>query len=87
MTDRARQFKKIMNKSDSNKVVILTAHYKITGDVYDCEECNKDSCVNLVNARVCNINDSYEGICDNETKYDWLHINMDSVVAYSFLQI
>ena len=84
--DKAKHFKKIMEKSDSNRVVILTAHYQIVGDVYDCEECNKDSCVNLVNVKVCNINDSYEGICENVSRYEWLHVNMDSVVAYSFIQ-
>lgn len=83
--DRAKHFMKIMDKSDSSKVIILTAHYQIIGNVYDCEDCNKDSCVNLTNARVCNITDSYENSCDNSTYYDWLHINMDSVIAFSFV--
>ena len=83
--DSAKHFKKIMDKTNSNRVVILTAHYQIIGNVYDCEDCNKDSCVNLTDAKVCNINDSYEGICENTSNYDWLHVNMDSVVAYSFI--
>ena len=83
--DKAKHFKKIMEKSDSSRVVILTAHYQIIGSVYDCEECNKESCVNLTNVKVCNISDSYEGICENESQYDWLHVNMDTVVAYSFV--
>lgn len=83
--DNAKHFKKIMDKSNSSRVIILTAHYKIEGDVYDCDDCNKDSCVNLTNAKVCNIEDSYENMCENETVYDWLHINMDAVVAYSFI--
>ena len=83
--DKAKHFKKIMDKTDSNKVVILTAHYKIIGDVYDCEDCNRESCVNLVNARMCHTDDLYEDGCDNETRFDWLHVNMDSVIAYSFI--
>lgn len=83
--DSAKHFKKIMEKSNSSRVVILTSHYQIIGDVYDCEDCNKDACVNLTNARVCNINDSYEGVCENVSNYDWLHINMDNVIAYSFI--
>ena len=84
--DKAKHFKKIMEKSDSTRVVILTTHYQIVGNVYDCEECNKDSCVNLTSARLCNINDAYQGICENESYYDWLHVNMDSVVAFSFIK-
>ena len=83
--DKAKHFKRIMDKSDSTRVIILTAHYQIIGNVYDCEECNKDSCVNLTNARVCNINDTYEGVCENDTYYDWLHVNMDAVVGFSFI--
>ena len=78
-------FKKIMDKSDSNKVIILTAHYNIKGDVYDCEDCNKDSYINLTNAQVCNINESYENTCDNSKHFDWLHVNINAVVAYSFI--
>ena len=83
--DKAKHFKKIMEKSNTDRVMILTAHYQILGNVYDCEDCNKDSCVNLTNVRVCNIENSYEGMCDNSTYYDWLHVNMDSVVAFSFI--
>ena len=80
-----KHFKKIMEKSDTTRVVILTAHYQIVGDVYDCEECNKDSSINLVNVRLCNIDTSYDGICDDDTRYDWLHVNLDKVVAFSFI--
>ena len=83
--DKTKQFKMIMEKSNSTKVVILTTNYQIVGNVYECEECNTDSCVNLTNARVCKVNDSYDGICENETYYDWLHVNMDAIAAYSFI--
>ena len=83
--DRMKTFKKIMQKSDSSRVIFLTNHYQIIGNVYDCGECNKDEFVNLTNAIVCNIEDSYEGICEAETRFDWLHINLDKIVAFSFI--
>ena len=84
--NRIKTFKMIMEKSNSNRVVILTNHYQIIGNVYECEECNKDEFVNLTNVRLCNINDVYDGICEANTHYDWLHINLDKVVAYSFIK-
>ena len=86
MMDRIKTFKKIMEKSQTNRVVLLTNHYQILGNVYDCDECNKDEYINLTNVRLCNINDIYDGICESDSMYDWLHINMDKVVAYSFLK-
>ena len=83
--DRAKTFRKIMEKSESNRVIILTNHYQIRGTVYECEECNKDEYINLVDVKLCNISDVYDGICDSDTNYDWLHINLDKVVAYSFI--
>lgn len=83
--DRLKMFKRIMEKSDSTRVIILTNHYQIRGNVYDCGECNKDTFINLTNVRVCNVADSYEGICDSEANFDWLHINIDKVVAFSFI--
>ena len=85
IVNRIKTFKKIMEKSDSNRVVILTNHYQIIGNVYECDECNKDEYVNLINVKVCNINDVYEGICESDSTFDWLHINLDKVVAYSFI--
>ena len=82
---RMKNFKEIMKKSDSNRVVILTNNYQIIGNVYDCEECNKEEFINLTNVKLCNINDVYEGICESDTNYDWLHINLDKIVAYSFI--
>ena len=84
--DRIKTFKRIMEKSNSNRVIILTNHYQIIGNVYECDECNKDEYVNLTNVRVCSIDDVYDGICESDTNYDWLHINMDKVVAYSFIK-
>ena len=83
--DRVKFFKKIMEKSESNRVVILTSHYQIVGSVYECDECNKDAIINLTNVRLCNINDIYDGVCEAESNYEWLHVNMDKVVAYSFI--
>ena len=83
--DRLKTFKRIMEKSDSNRVIILTNHYQIKGNVYDCGECNRDEFINLTNVRVCNVIDSYDGICDSESSFDWLHINIDKVVAFSFV--
>ena len=56
--------------------------------VYDCEECNKDNYVNLTNASLCLLNDSYSEECDRYTSssYDWLHINLDKIVAFSFIK-
>ena len=84
--DRIKNFKQIMEKSKSNRVVILTNNYHILGSVYDCEECNKDEFINLTNVRLCNINDVYDGVCETDSSYDWLHINMDKIVAYSFIK-
>jgi len=83
--DRIKLFKKIMEKSDSNRVVILTNHYQVVGTVYECEECNRDDYINLTNVRLCNVDSIYEGLCESESHYDWLHINMDKIVAYSFI--
>ena len=44
--DRIKTFKKIMEKSETNRVIILTNHYQIIGNVYDCGECNKDEFIN-----------------------------------------
>ena len=82
---KMKNFKMIMEKSSSNRVVILTNHYQIIGDVYECDECNKDECVNLTNVRLCSVEDVYDGICESDSAYDWLHINLDKVVAYSFI--
>ena len=82
------RLKRIMEKSDSNKIIILTNHYKISGTVYECEECNKEEFINLTNVSLCKFEDSYTCECDDfgGAKYDWLHINLDKVVAFSFIQ-
>jgi hypothetical protein len=84
--DKLKTFKKILEKSNTNRVIILTNHYQILGNVYECEECNKEEFINLVNVRLCSINDVYDGICEADTHYDWLHINMDKVVGFSFVK-
>ena len=82
---KIKTFKQIMEKSESIRVVLLTNHYQILGNVYECEECNKNDYINLTNVRLCNINDVFDGICESESNFDWLHINIDKVVAYSFI--
>ena len=84
--DKIKNFKQIMEKSESNRIVILTNHYQIIGNVYECGECNKEDYINLINVRLCNVNDVYDGLCEAESNYDWLHINLDKVVAFSFLK-
>lgn len=84
---KADEFKRVMDISNSTRVVILTNHYQISGQVYDCEECNKEAFVNLTNASLCLIYDVYGSqTCDNYTSshYDWLHVNLDMVVAFTF---
>ena len=83
--NRIKTFKKIMEISKSNRVVILTEHFQIIGNVFECDECNKEDYVNLTDVKLCNLNDLYEGICEADTNFDWLHINLDKVVAYSFI--
>ena len=85
--DKIKEFKKIMEKSESDKIVILTNRYQITGYVYDCTECNKEYFVNLTNAKLCPLNE-YTDHCDNYTVsvYDWIHINLDKIVAFSFIK-
>lgn len=83
--EKTKMFKKIMEKSNSNRVIMITNHYQIIGNVYECSECNKDEIVNLTNVRLCNIDDIYDGICESDSRFDWLHVNLDNVVAYSFI--
>ncbi len=86
--DKLKEFRKIMEKSETDKVVLITNHYRITGYVYDCEEFNRENYINLTNVTLCLMNDSYSDECDRYTSsgYDWLHINLDRVVAFSFLK-
>ena len=86
--DRLKEFKKIMDKSETDKVILITNNYRITGFVYECGECNKDNYINLTNATLCLLNDSYSDECDRYTSasYDWLHINLDKIVAFSFIK-
>lgn len=83
--DRIKNFKRIMEKSESTRVIILTNHYRIEGSVYECDDCNKDECINLTNATICNIEDVFDDTCDSGSEYDWLHVNMDKIVAFSFV--
>ena len=83
---KIKNFIEIMKKSQSDRVILLTNHYQIIGNVYECEECNKDEYINLINVKLCNVEDTYGCECEYESNYDWLHINIDKVVAFSFLK-
>lgn len=50
---KSEEFKRLMEISSSNRVVLLTNHYQIVGQVYDCEECNREAYINLTNASLC----------------------------------
>ena len=84
--NRMKIFKQIMEKSDSNRVIMLTNHYQIIGNVYECEECNKDEFINLTKVSICNVNDIFDGVCESSSNSDWLHINIDKVVGFTFLK-
>lgn len=83
---KMKTFKMIMEKSDSNRVVILTDNYQIIGNVCASEECNRDEYINLVNVKMCNINELYDNICESDITYEWLHVNIERIIAYSFLR-
>lgn len=83
---RIDEFLKLMKKSAADRVVLITNHYQITGHVYDCEECNMETFVNLTNATICMLNEVYGNQCDRYSSscFDWLHVNLKKVVAFSF---
>lgn len=89
--DKVRNFRKIMEKSCSNNVYILTNNYQISGTVCEEYECNKDFFINLKNVTMCKINEAYsngESVCEeySSVNYEWLHINLDNVIAFSFIK-
>lgn len=86
---------KIAEKTQSNKIVIITNHLKIDGNLFikdgKCDECH-DDILTVQNALVCRLNDYCTCDDDNCTcndyvcfRYDWLNISVDSIVAYSIL--
>ena len=75
--DQDKFYKDLIAESE----IIVENHEKELED----EECNKNDYINLTNVKLCNINDVFDGICESESNFDWLHINIDKVVAYSFI--
>ncbi len=86
---------KIAEKIGSAKIVVITNHLKIDGNLFmkdgKCEECHEDI-LTIQNALVCRLSDYCT--CDDDDcecndyvcfRYDWLNVNIDSVVAYSIL--
>ena len=92
----SKSIKKVCEKVGTNKIMIITNHLKIDGNLFiedgKCEECH-DDILTLTNALVCRLNDycNCEGDecnCDDYVcfKYDWLNVNIDEIVAYSVIQ-
>ena len=91
-----KKIQKIIKFSESNKIIILTNHLKIDGYVYECDEKCEDSgkcLLTLTDAVVCKLEDYCK--CDEEScdcndyvcfKYDWLHINLSEIVAFSIIK-
>ena len=86
----------IVNKSESNKITVLTEHLKIDGYVYKCDgKCKQvaDNILTLNNAIVCRLDDYCS--CDVEEctcsdfvcfKYTWLNIFHSQIGAYSIIK-
>lgn len=85
MDNKIKTFKMIMKKSNSDRVILLTNHYQIIGTVHECEECNKDNYINLTDVYMCDLTDVYDRNCEYETRYDWLHINLEKIIGFSFI--
>lgn len=90
-----KSIKKISEKVNSKRIVIITNHLKIDGNLYiengKCEECH-DNILTLENALICRLNDYCT--CDGDNcncndyvcfRYDWLNINIDNICAYSMI--
>lgn len=86
---------KIAEKNESSRIVIITNHLKIDGRLYKengrCEECHEDI-ITITDALLCRLNDYCT--CDEDDcecndyvcfRYDWMNINVDSIVAFSIL--
>ncbi len=86
----------IVNKSESNKITVLTEYLKIDGYVYKCDgKCKQvaDNILTLNNAIVCRLDDYCS--CDDEEctcndfvcfKYTWLNIFHSQIVAFSIIK-
>ena len=92
----SKTIKKVCEKVGSTKIVLITNHLKIDGNLYvdngKCEECH-DDVLAITNALVCRLNDYCTCEDDNCTcndyvcfKYDWLNVSVDSIVAYSIIE-
>ena len=92
MTDMIKKIKNIIDKSNTDKIVIFTNRLKIVGHIYNCDECNNDYFLNLTNAIVIYLNDLYpcedKGDCEEypSQNFDWLHVNIDKILAFSLVK-
>ena len=87
----------IMEKKESNKIVVFTNHLKIDGYVFKCDKKCEDigDCIlTLTDAMICRLDDycnCNEEKCDCNDyvcfKYDWLHINLSEIVSFSILEM
>jgi len=80
------KFLEIIKRNTADRVVLITNHYRISGNIYDCEECNSEVFINLTNATICMQNEVYDEHCDSYTSscFDRMYVNLQKVVAFSF---
>ena len=91
----SKAIKKIVEKTGSNKIVIITENLKINGSLYNetkkCDECHEDI-ITMTDALVCRLSDYCTCEDDNCNcndyvcfRYDWINININSIVAYTII--
>ena len=91
----SKAIKKVSENAGSSKIMLLTNSLKIDGNLYSeegkCDECH-DDITTVTNAMVCRLSDYCT--CEDEQcecndyvcfRYDWLNVNVDSIVAYSIV--
>lgn len=84
----------IMQENETSKILILTNHLQIFGNIYeyskDCKNCS-DTLVSLQHVKIapldtlCNCS---ENGCENVhfTEYEWFNINVDEIVGFSIIK-
>ncbi len=92
MSDMIDKINRIIEVSNTNKIVVFTNRLKIVGTIFDCDECNDGYFLNLKNAIVIYLNDLYpceeDGSCEelSSQNFDWLHINIEKILAFSLIK-
>ena len=84
----------IMKENETNKILILTNHLQIFGEISnyskDCKNCS-ESLVSLERAKIAPIEklcNCSENGCENVsfTEFDWFNVNVDEIVGFSILK-